>query len=194
MRKITLVCFVTLFTLALGRSTFAQDASNAQQATKAQDNTQAAPVHYYHLDFVIEELDSSGKPVNSRTYSTTICTQPHSSMSIRTGSKIPIATGSYGETNAKTVNTQFQYEDVGVNIDARNAREIDRQLALDLTAEVSGVADSSSPNLPHEPVIRQNRWQALVLIPVGKSTVVFASDSIDSKGSTRVLVTATPLQ
>ena len=35
---------------------------------------------------------------------------------------------------------------------------------------------------------------AIVLIPIGKATVVFTSDSLDSKGSMQVVATVTPLQ
>jgi hypothetical protein len=193
MRKITLVGFVMLFTLALGHWTFAQDAPSGQSSPKAQNTTQAPAVHYYHLDFIVDELGSDGKPVNSRTYTTTVNTDSHSTMSIRTGSRIPIATGTYSNEGSALVNTQFQYQDVGINIDVRHVQEIGRQLALDLTADLTGVATASDQNL-HQPVIRQNRWQASVIIPIGKQSIVFTSDSIDSKGSTRVLVTATPIQ
>jgi hypothetical protein len=33
-----------------------------------------------------------------------------------------------------------------------------------------------------------------VLIPIGKPSVVFTSDSLDNKGSMQLVVTATPLQ
>lgn len=42
-------------------------------------------------------------------------------------------------------------------------------------------------------MISQNTWQSRVLVPIGKRTVVFTSDSLDSKGSTRVVVTVTPV-
>jgi hypothetical protein len=45
----------------------------------------------------------------------------------------------------------------------------------------------------HQPTIRQNRWQAVVLIPIGQPTVVFTSDALDSKGSMQLVVTATRL-
>ncbi len=194
MRKITLVCCLLFFTMLFGSRTFAQDTTNAQQASNAKDAEKAAaqPVHYYHIDFLVEELGSDGKPANSRTYSTTICTQTHSTVSLRTGSKIPIATGSF-EASSKA-STQFQYIDIGVNFDVHNAHEVDRQLAFDLTAELSSVASYTDLAAVHEPIIRQNSWQASVLISVGKPTVVFKSDDLDSKGSTRVVVTATPLQ
>jgi hypothetical protein len=42
-------------------------------------------------------------------------------------------------------------------------------------------------------VIRQNSWQASVLIPVGKPTVVFSSDALENKGGMQVSMTATRL-
>ena len=193
MRKLTILCCLLLLTLSTARRSFAQDTSNAQQAPKAQDTAKPAPpIHYYHLDFAIEELGSDGKPVNSRTYSTTVNTDIHSTMSIRIGSRIPISTGSTFN-DGKTVSTQYQYEDVGVNIDVLDAHEVGRLLALNLSADLTSLGESTDPSI-RQPVIRQNRWHAGVLIPVEKPTVVFTSDAIDNKGSTRLVVTATQLQ
>ena len=193
MRKITILCCVLLLTLTVGRNTFAQETVNTQ-AAKAQDTVKPAapPVHYYHLDFVIEELGTDGKPVNSRSYSTTVGTGPRNGTSIRTGSRIPIATGSM-TSSGKTEATQIQYIDVGVNFDVEDVHEVGGQLAINLKAEITGQAEPGDPSL-HQPVIRQNRWQAPVLIPIGKRSVAFTSDSLDNKGGTRVVVTATLLQ
>jgi hypothetical protein len=43
-------------------------------------------------------------------------------------------------------------------------------------------------------VIRQNTWVGPVVIPVGKPTVVFSSDALESKGGMQVSVTATLLE
>ncbi|MDE3062329.1 MAG: hypothetical protein KGJ51_04650, partial [Acidobacteriota bacterium] len=59
--------------------------------------------------------------------------------------------------------------------------------------EISSIADSLDARI-QQPIIRQNRWRAPVLVPLGKPTVVFKSDSLDSKGSLQVTVTATPLE
>lgn len=102
-----------------------------------------------------------------------------------------------GATGNDDLEIQYQYLDVGVNIDTRNVHEIGRQLAVQLKAEVSSLADSAPSfvsKLPNDPVIRQNMWQASVIIPVGKPTVVFSSDAFDSKGSMQLVVSATPLQ
>jgi type II secretory pathway component GspD/PulD (secretin) len=108
--------------------------------------------------------------------------------SIRTGSRVPIPTG----PTTPNGGSQFQYVDTGINFDMRSVAEIGQELSLNLTADVSSVADAKDPNL-HEPVIRQNRWQAAVLVPIGKPTVVFTSDSLDSPSNLRVSMTATSL-
>ena len=189
MRKTTIVCCLLLLIPAFAHKAVAQESAKAPAAAAAP----AQPVHYYHLDFVVEELDAAGKTINTRSYSTTVSTAPHSPMSIRTGSRIPIATGSYqAGLPVSAANMQYQYIEAGVNLDVHDAHEVDRELAFNLTADLSSVAPASDANL-HQPVIRQNRWQALVLIPIGKPTPVFKSDSVDSKGATRIVVTATPL-
>jgi hypothetical protein len=190
MRKTTLFCTLLLSLLTLPAFVRAQDADKPAESAKTAD----APPNYYHLVFVVQELDTAGKPVNSRTYTTSVSTDPRFNGQIRTGSRIPIATGTYAGGDAKgLVNTQFQYLDVGVNIDVAHVVEAGRQIAIDLSTEISSVADAKDPNL-RQPVIRQNRWHAPVLIPLGKPSVVFSSDLLDSKGSLQVTVTATPLQ
>jgi hypothetical protein len=191
MRKLALICCLTFLTMSFGQRSFAQESTPAPEPNKAPQ----VPAHFYHLDFVVQELGADGKPTNSRSYSATVSTDSRDhGTSIRTGSKLPIATGSSSSnSNEAVVNTQWQYIDVGVNIDVRNAREIGRQLSLDLIAEVTSVGSTSDARL-HQPVIRQNKWQASVLAPIGKATVVFTSDSLDNKGSMQVVMTATPLQ
>lgn len=191
MRKTTIISIILLAIAGFGHKAVAQDQPSAQQAAPAE--------HFYRLDFVVEDLNADGKVVNSRSYSTAVSTNAHGrTVSIRSGSKIPFATGSYSggdgkEGTSPLVNTQYQYEDVGADIDVRDAHDVSGQLAFNLTAVLSSVAANTDPNL-HEPVIRQDKWEAFVLVPIGKQSVVCKSDSADSKGSTRVLVTATAMQ
>lgn len=192
MRKLALICCLAFLTMSIGQRSFAQESTPAPDATKAPQS----PAHFYHLEFVVQELGADGKPTNSRSYTATVSTDPRDhGTSIRTGSRIavPTASSSGGNEGQALVNTQFQYVNVGVNIDARNTREIGRQLSLDLIADVSSMARSEDASL-RQPVIRQNKWEASVLIPIGKAVVVFTSDSLDSKGSIQVVVTATALQ
>jgi hypothetical protein len=181
MRRLTFVSCLLLFTSALALRPLAQEPS-APEAGKAA----AEPAHYYRLELVVQELGIDGKPANSRSYKTTVSTNPHDQFtSVRTNSKIPIPVG--------PGSSQYQYQNVGVNIDVHNAREVGRELAFELHADISSVPDSRDSNIQTLPVIRQNQWQAVVLIPIGKPTVVCTSDTLDSKGSMQLVVTATPL-
>lgn len=191
MRKLMLICCLVFVAMLNGPRASGQDSSPAAESTKVLP----APAHFYHLDFVVQELGADGKPTNSRSYSSTVSTDSRDhGTSIRTGSKLPIATGSASSGSGKELfDTQWQYVDVGVNIDVHSAREVSRQLSLELIADVSSMAAPNDASI-HHPVIRQNKWQASVLIPIGKATVVFTSDSLDSKGSMQIVATATALQ
>ena len=197
MRKITILCCLLLLVPALPLRARAQDTAKAPEMAKAPE----PPAHYYHLVFVIQELGPDGKPTNGRTYSTTVSTgRTDHYGAIRTGSRVPIITGAlHGPTNAGESKLEFQYQylDVGVSIDTQNVHENGGQLSMLLKTEVSSLADSTHPSaseLPNDPVIRQNSWQASVLIPIGKPTVVFSSDALDSKGGMQVSITATLIE
>ena len=201
MCKFVIYCCLLLLVPAFGHVASAQDTSKNADTQKAEDTAKAAeaakaPAHYYHLEFVVQELGADGKPVNSRSYDTTIATdRSECCASIRTGSRVPIITGANATAAGIEKQTlQYQYLDVGINVDARYAHEVGHQLAMNLTAEVSNLAESQSSANAADPVVRQNKWVSLVLIPIGKPTVVFKSDDLDTKGSMQVLVTATLLQ
>jgi hypothetical protein len=189
MRKSLALASLLLLVPAIAHAALAQTASEPAKAIE--------PPHYFHLDFVVQEVDASGKPTNSRSYSTTVSTDPRDSPTIiRAGSRIPLITGSDKGGGGQ----QYQYIDIGVNIDARSAHEVGRMLALNVSAEISSVA--AKVNFPGpdslitsgDPVIRQNKWQSYVLVPTGKATVIFDSDNLEDKGKMQLVITATPLQ
>lgn len=193
MRKITLVCCLVFLTLGFGPMSFAQDDVKAQDTAK----TPPPPDHYYHLELVVQEVGADGKPVNSRSYSTIVVTNSFEKPSIRANFRIPVATGYYsaGAKDNALVNTQFQYQDVGVRFDIHGVHDVGRFLTLNLTADVSTIeatADSGSNYQEH--TIRHNSWESPVLVPIAKPTVVFKSDNLNSKGGMQVVVTATLLQ
>jgi hypothetical protein len=190
MRKLVFTFCLLFLTVFCGRTIFAQETSQATPPAKAAE----APVHFFHVLFVVQEVGPDGKPINSRSYTATVSTDREHGTSIRTSSRIPVAIGSFSNGEDKTpVNTQYQYFDVGVNIDTQNTREVGRRLSLHITADVSSMANLTDENR-HQPTIRDNKWQATVLIPLDKPTVVFTSDSLDNKGSMQMVVTATSLQ
>jgi hypothetical protein len=169
-------------------------------AVRAQNSGETAaptPQHFYRLHFAVAELDALGKVTNTRVYDETIASAgggpPVGDQQIKTGSRVPIATGSYG-SNPTTANTQFQYIDLGVNLDVHDAVEHGDRLGLRLKAEISSIARQTEVAGTGEPVIRQNVWDSIVLVTIGKPTVVFSSDDLDSKGKMQVEVTATRVE
>lgn len=141
---------------------------------------------FYHLDFVVKEV-ADGKVINSRSYSTMISTGVHAG-SIRTGNKVPYQTGPAETT------VQYQYQNVGVNIDCREARELDNQLSLWVTADVSSVAPGQPVGRGSPPLLRDNSWSSDLILPLRKPMVIFSSDDPTSTHKMQVELTATPIK
>jgi general secretion pathway protein D len=83
--------------------------------------------------------------------------------SLKIGQRVPVATGSYGAgltagigVNA-LVNTQFQYLDVGVNIDVTPKVHQNRDISLKLVLDVSAVTGQSNIGGINQPIIGQNK-------------------------------------
>ena len=136
------------------------------------------PAKFYKLEFVVKEVAGS-KVLNSRTYMTMVSTR--GSNQIRAGSKVTYA----GATNS------YQQIDLGVNIDVNGVKEMQDRLAFQIMAEESSIADGSLDQ--GRPIIRQNRWNSNVIVPLKKSTLLFSSENVDAKSQMEIEVTATPL-
>ena len=82
---------------------------------------------------------------------------------LRIGDRVPIATGSFqpgivgGGGVSPLVSTQFQYLDVGVNIDITPHIHSDREVTLKMTLEISSVTGTQSIGGITQPIIGQRR-------------------------------------
>ena len=84
--------------------------------------------------------------------------------SLKIGDRVPIATGSFtpgiGASGiSPLVNTQFQYLDVGVNIDITPHVHSDQEVTLKMVLEISSVTGSQNIGGIVQPVIGQRRIQ-----------------------------------
>jgi general secretion pathway protein D len=82
--------------------------------------------------------------------------------SLRIGDRVPIATGSFAAAVGSVsplVNTQFQFIDVGVNIDIVPHIHSEREVTLKMTLEISSVTGSQNIGGINQPVIGQRRIQ-----------------------------------
>lgn len=187
----------------------AQSPSKTQnQTAAAQHKTEQMP-QFFRLKFVLKELQGK-KVIDSRTYTTEISAEPagvrsgptwNSDRSIRAGARIPIATGTYqnGSSVNAMVNTQFRYQEVGTNIDCSNPVLIGHRLAMQVSAQISSVANlvaitaNNSSRGPREPSFPDDRWASEVLVPIGHPAVLFTSDDPTSTRTMELDLTATPL-
>jgi hypothetical protein len=155
------------------------NSEDAKQAQVAANTARLQTGPFYHLDFVVKEVDGN-KVLNSRAYSTSI--RESGRNSIRAGARVPMPSG----PNA------FQYMDLGANFDCGRVQEVDGKLALNVTAELSSIAPNDQEgSAKTQPVIRQNKWDADVIVPLGKTTTIFSSDDVSSKNKMQVELTAT---
>ena len=97
--------------------------------------------------------------------------------SLKIGSKIPVATGSYSAGAAITtaslgVQTQFTYLDVGVNIDITPTVHYDREVSLKLKIEISSQNGSSTISGVTEPIIAQRVSQQVIQLKDGEPSIL----------------------
>ncbi len=96
---------------------------------------------------------------------------------LKIGSKIPVATGSYNagvSTGIASlgVQTQFQYLDVGVNIDITPTVHYDREVSLKLKVEVTSQNGSSTISGVTEPIISQRSAEQTIQLKDGEPSLL----------------------
>lgn len=170
-----------------------------KQSNEPSAQTEQSDGQHYRVIFVAQEVEGN-KVINARRYETDMTLQGPGSgiVSIRTGSRIPIVTGSSSGAQVG-VQAQFQYVDADVNLDINRARLEGDRVFLSITAEISS-ADLLTSGLPassgalHQPIIRRNKWSSGVTVQLGKPTVIFSSDDVSSKRTMQIELTVTPVR
>lgn len=103
---------------------------------------------------------------------------------LKIGTRVPIATGSFqagtgvGVSTAGTslvnplVNTQFQYQDVGVNVDLTPKIHGDRDVSLKIKVEISSVSGTQNIGGINQPVISQKSIDHDIRLKDGEVSVM----------------------
>jgi general secretion pathway protein D len=96
---------------------------------------------------------------------------------LKIGERVPVATGSFqpgigGVGINPLVNTQFQYLDVGVNIDVTPHVHGDREVTLKITMEISSVVGQSSIGGISQPIIGQKKVEHEIRLADGESSLI----------------------
>ena len=97
--------------------------------------------------------------------------------SLRIGERIPIATGSFqpgiGGVGANAlVNTQFNFEEVGVNIDVLPKVHNDREISMHLAIEVSNVRAFQDLGGIEQPIISQKTIEHDIRLEEGEASIL----------------------
>jgi hypothetical protein len=158
---------IPLFICALAGTLFAQAPPDAK---------------FYKLEFVVKEVEGS-KTVNARSFVTMLTAQTGATSTIRVSGRVPVL--------VRAGTNDFNYLDTGVSIDAKDLRELQGELSLVISADISRVAQETQGT---QPVVRHNGWAGAVLLSPKKPTVVFASDDTAAKTQLQLEVTATPVK
>lgn len=158
-------------------------------------NAQTAPVEttkaaesktFYEMLFVVREVKDE-KVVNTRTYSIIASTNTSArNSSLRAGERVPYASDEGATTN-------WQQVEVGVGIDCGNLELVGDRLSLRIAATVDSIAPTDDKNA-RRPVIRNNRWDSLVIVPLKRPTIIFSSDDPFSSQKMQLQLTVTPLR
>ena len=149
-------------------------------ATAQQDTKAPKPITAYRLEFSVRELEN-GKRVNSRNYM--MMAEDGSFARIRVGNRVPF----------QTSKDQYQYNNVGMNIDCR-PHEQQEGVALDVTVDISSVAPPSETAPSYNPVFRSSRSEVQTVLAFGKPTLITSLDDVESNRHYEIEVTATKVK
>jgi hypothetical protein len=72
-------------------------------------------------------------------------------------------------------------------------KEVSGDLSLGVNADISSALQELAAPANLAPIIRQNRWNSIVLVPLKKPAVVFSSGDVVSKHQMQLKLTATPI-
>src|SRR5208282_5989280 len=97
--------------------------------------------------------------------------------SLKIGDRVPVATGSFqpgigGVGINPLVNTQFQYLDVGVNIEITPHVHAGREVTLKITMDVSAVTGQSNIGGISQPIIGQRKIEHEIRLKDGEASLL----------------------
>jgi type II secretory pathway component GspD/PulD (secretin) len=143
------------------------------------------PRKLYRLTFTITEIDG-GKRTATQNYSLIAASGERSSL--KQGRRVPIVTGKF-DVDASAQNTQVQYQDVGLNIEATVATFAEG-VRLRSKVEQSSLSDKKSGVGIQDPVLNQTVVDGTATLALGKPFVLGSLATPDSARTQEIAVVA----
>ena len=145
------------------------------------------PRKIYRLTYTVTDMDGARR-VGSQRFA--LVGASGQQATLKQGSKVPIATGSYNATATTGPNaapagaqTQITYLDVGMNF-AVTPTTVADGISLKTDVEQLSVADEKSGVGPEDPIIKQTSLKSVLFVPPGKPLMI---GSVDLPGTTHRL-------
>ena len=148
----------------------AEDVALAQKLILELDR----PQKLYRLIYTITEMDG-GKAVGVEHFN--LIVKAGGKATLKQGSRVPIVTGSYDVAGTTTPNTQVQYQDVGLGIQASLDGE-----SLHSKVEQTSVAEERSVVGLQDPILHETVLEVTSELTAGKAMVL---GTLDIPGGTR---------
>ena len=136
----------------------------------------------YRLEYTVIEMEGS-KKTSSKTYVMIVRDDKHARM--RVGNRLPV------QTSGSSSSMQYQYFDLGVNIDATPNWVDASSIRLNTTYEISAVTTSDKAaigGLP--PVVRSFNDSLDTIVPLDKAVTLTSQDEPGSNTTFQVQVLA----
>lgn len=167
-KRIVTTVALTLFLASMACLPWA----GAQEPAK-QSEAQSKPTDSYKVEFTVNELDN-GKKINSRSYSMEIGGDAPLKWTdmrhLRVGSRIPVYSSN-----------QFQYHDIGMDIDCRLLPMGNGKVSIDTNWKYSSLGGEQDPKHdPQQPVFRDVRSDVEAVVSLDKPTVISEMDDVAS--------------
>jgi hypothetical protein len=151
----------------------AQEEKPKSDTAKQNDSARLAarPVNWYRLDITMNEFED-GRKINTRRYTVHINDIGDRS-STKFGTRVPVTRSAQ--------NGDFNYIDVGLNLNARIVERFEHNL-LELAFELSSFAipEQAKQTAPGVPILRQVQTSVSVPLTIPKATPVAVLDDPNS--------------
>jgi type II secretory pathway component GspD/PulD (secretin) len=145
------------------------------------------PRKIYRLTYTLTDIDG-GKRTGTQTFS--LIAASGEKTTFKQGSRVPIVTGSYDTSNTPAAaETQVQYQDVGLNIEASVGGTVDG-VRLRSKVEQSSLSDDKSGVGPQDPILHQTVLDGTATLSLGKPQVLGSLDLPDSTRKQEIAVVA----
>jgi hypothetical protein len=139
------------------------------QTTSVPSPVQAA-LKTYRLTYTLTETDG-GKRVGAQHFAMIVVSGRKTVL--KQGDRVPLVAGSVSTSGGPQ--TQVQYLDVGLNIDASIEESADG-VRLNTAVEKSSIAEEKSGLGPQDPIVRQAKLEGTSILTAGKPLILGSMD------------------